>query len=639
MMTPEQVMNYKKAAQTMVPMPLRDVVSFLSETLVYCETISPEERVPHVIAVFEIVQAHRKDLFEMRSGLELRQVILGKCIEFRQTGAQYPDMVKACDITEGLIRGMDPPHWSKLPDELEVTFWMPGGRSTPNHHTLTLLPRTYEVRWDRKDGNDPKVYHFRHFYNHYLRHYMPEECDRPALRKASSVDLTHHFWTPEMGGMTLHKLLQSHSKRLNRSPSPSPDVPVVPDAAPVVPAVPAVPVVPVASASVPDVPAVPVVPVAVPAVPDVPVVPVAVPAVPVPPIDQMVDQMTVLLGLCEALPHDQWEPHLRSLFRRARLYGKDLFETPKGYILMKALLAKCVEIRMNPELWGMRIFSDETESVIRALDPPHWSTLADEVQVTFSMPHESQAIQGDLTLLPRTRQVWWDRKDGNEPQVYNLRHFYNHYLRHYMTKEYRDAVGNASLDDMTHYFRVDTNRTLHEWLQTPAEPVAPVAPVAPDLPVSSDEEDYSDMPGLVPVSSDDTDMPDLTAIHSDEALVEGFKNLPEQFEAVFQIGRYKAWGFTLIPQWASDYESPAYRSMALYRGRIMSLYELRNRYLESCSIPRLMKSTPLSLILKAIHLIGRDNVVSDTTLLDVVLSWSPAQMAKIGRFWEKPAAF
>jgi hypothetical protein len=363
----------------------------------------------------------------------------------------------------------------------------------------------------------------------------------------------------------------------------------------------------------------------------------------------MVDQMTVLLGLCEALPHDQSEPHLRSLFRRARLYGKDMFETPKGYILMRALLAKCVEIRMNPELWGMRIFSDETETVIRALDPPHWSTLADEVQVTFSIFHASQAIQGDLTLLPRTRQVRWDRKDGNEPQVYNLRHFYNHYLRHYMTKEYRDAVGNASLDDMTHYFRVDTNRTLHEWLQAPAEPVAPVAP---DLPDSSDEEDYSDMPGLVPVSSDDTDMPglvpvssddtdvpDLTAIPSDEALVAGFKNLPEQFEAVFQIGRYKAWGFTLIPQWASDYESPAYRSMALYRGRIMSLYELRNRYLESCSIPRLMKSTPLSLILKAIHLIGRDNVVSDTTLLDVVLSWSPAQMAKIGRFWEKPAAF
>jgi hypothetical protein len=319
----------------------------------------------------------------------------------------------------------------------------------------------------------------------------------------------------------------------------------------------------------------------------------------------------------------------------ARAHGKDLFEFRKGYILMKALLAKCVEIRMNPELWGMRIFSDETESVIRALDPPHWSKLADEVQVTFSMPHESQAIQGDLTLLPRTHQVRWDRKDGSS--VYHLRHFYNHYLRHNMTKADGDAVGNASLDDMTHHFRVNTNTTLHEWLQTHALPLLPLPAVeAPPV----DDTDYSDMPGLVPISdvpvddTDNTDRPDLSAMRSDERIVAGFKNLPEQFEAVFQIGRYKAWGFTLIPQWASDYESPAYRSMALYKGRLMSLYELRNRYLESCSIPRLMKSIPLSLILKAIHLIGRDNVVSDTTLMDVVLSWSPAQMSTIGRFWE-----
>jgi len=324
-------------------------------------------------------------------------------------------------------------------------------------------------------------------------------------------------------------------------------------------------------------------------------------------------------------------------------HGKELFELENGYSLRRALLATCVEIRFNIALWPLRIFSDETESVIRALDPPHWSKLADEVQVTFSMPHESQAIQaiqGDLTLLPRTRQVRWDRKDGNTPKVYHLCHFYNHYLRHYTT--------NASLDDLTHHFRrVDTNTTLHEWLQThallpvtpaPSAPPAPAppspsAPPAPSAP-SSDEEDYSDMPGLVPVSTDYSDMPDLVPIHSDERIVEGFKHLPEQFEAVFQIGRYKAWGFTLIPQWASDYESPAYRSMALYKGRLMSLYELRNRYLEAFSIPRLMKSTPLSLILKAIHLIGRDNVVSDTTLLDVVLSWSPAQMATIGRFWE-----
>jgi len=318
------------------------------------------------------------------------------------------------------------------------------------------------------------------------------------------------------------------------------------------------------------------------------------------------------------------------------MYGKDLFELENGYSLRQALLAKCVEIRFNIALWSMRIFSDDTESVIRALDPPHWSKLPDEVQVTFSMPRESQAIQGDLTLLPRTRQIRWDRKDGNTPKVYHLRHFYNHYLCHNMTKADGDAVGNASLDDMTHHFRrVDTNTTLHEWLQTHAQPpVTPSpAPSAPSAPPAV-EEDYSDMPGLVPVSTDYSDMPDLVPIHTDERLVEGFKHLPEQFEAVFQVGTHKAWGFMLIPQWASEYESPAYRSMALYKGRLMSLYELRNRYLEAFSIPRLMKSTPLSLILRAIHLIGRDNVVSDTTLLDVVLSWSPAQMATIGRFWE-----
>ena len=599
MMTSEQVTNYKKAAQTMVPMPLRDVVSFLSDTLVYCETLLPTERVPHVIAMFEIVRSHSKDLFEMRSGLEFRQVILDKCIEFRQTGAKYPDMVKACDITEALIRDMDPPHWSKLPDEFEVIFWMPGGRSIPNHHVLTLLPRTHEIRWDRKDGNDPKVYHLRHFYNHYLLHYMPAS-ERPAVRRASLDDLTHHFWTADKGGVTLHKWLQSHAQRLNRSPSPSPDsaVPVVPSA----------PVAPVASASVPVVPV---------------VAPVAPAAVPAPPIDQMIDHMTELLGITEALPHDQWEPHFRSLFRRARLYGKDMFETPKGYILMKALLAKCVEIRMNPELWGMRIFSDKTETVIRALDPPHWSTLPDEVQVMFSIFHASQAIQGDLTLLPRTRQVRWDRKDGNEPKLYHLRHFYNHYLRHYMTKEYRDAVGDASLDDMTHYFRmVGTDRTLHEWLQARALPPS-AAVEAPPV----DDTDYSDMPGLVPVSSDDTD-------YSEEHILEGFKNLPEQFEAVFKVGTNKAWGFTLIPQWASEYESPTYRSMALYKGRLLSLYELKNRYLDAHSIPRSTEPTPFAYLLQAICLIGKDNVVSATTLLDVVLTWSPAQMAEIGRFWE-----
>ena len=199
MMTPEQAKAYEKATQQMYPMPLRDVVSLLTDTLLYCETVSADERVPHVIALFKVVQVHRKELFEMRKGGELKKVILDKCVEFGQTGHTYPAVVEICNFTEWLIRAMDPPHWSKLPDELEVLFWMPGGRSIPNHHTLTLLPRTYDVRWDRKDGNDPKIYNYRHFYNHYLLHYMPAS-ERPAVRKASLDDLTHHFWTPENGG-------------------------------------------------------------------------------------------------------------------------------------------------------------------------------------------------------------------------------------------------------------------------------------------------------------------------------------------------------------------------------------------------------------------------------------------------------
>jgi len=164
-----------------------------------------KERMEEFVDLFKLAQLHLKELFECKSGFALKEALLDKCRELAQKG--YPVLSETCYALEAAIRALPPPHWSKLPESIEVTFGLPGGRKTfgLKGETLTLLPATRQVVWTRPA--ETRQFHVNHFYNHYLHHYM-SPLDAAVYRKRTLDDMTEDFWLKDMS-MTVRTWIET----------------------------------------------------------------------------------------------------------------------------------------------------------------------------------------------------------------------------------------------------------------------------------------------------------------------------------------------------------------------------------------------------------------------------------------------
>lgn len=119
--------------------------------------------------------------------------------------------------------------------------------------------------------------------------------------------------------------------------------------------------------------------------------------------------------------------------------------------------------------------------------------------------------------------------------------------------------------------------------------------------------------------------------NEEDRIVDGFLNLPDQLWVAFRTPE-RCIPFTLIPHYSRLFTHPLWRGMVLIKGKLMSMYKARSLYMDQGSL----KSPPMRQHLQDIYMIRSDGVRSTTTLLDIVLTWTPEQMAQIGTVREEP---
>ena len=350
--------------------------------------------------------------------------------------------------------------------------------------------------------------------------------------------------------------------------------------------------------------------------------------------------MASILDIANKLASDSWNTVsiadnqeradvIIDLFKQIQARGKELFELKGGFRLKEAVLDKCDEM-MRKGYPALTETCLALEATIRSLPPPHWSKLPEAVLMTFELPggYKTIGVEGDtLTLLPATRQVVWTRP--TEERTFHIKHFYNHYMRHYMDQDDVSFYGHMSLSDMAkHMWMIHEDMSVRTWLETQQEEASATATAAAATAEAEAATTLTKMATTATAASDAT-----TTAEYEEYVVNGFKDLPEQFEVAYWVPGHPHWSVILLPHFSSDFEAPTYRAMVVRKGRLMSLFEMRARYREEHGIPKETDApspTPLPTFLRDLYMIRPDFSRSTMSLLAVVLGWSPEQKSEIG---------
>jgi hypothetical protein len=180
--------------------------------------VEPARRANQIGAILLHLESKIKSILSktpIKEGVSLKQIAIAKCDEFVDN-AEFPVLAKISRNVRATLRALPPRNWDTLPDALPVSFSVPEGTLRIESHNLTLYPKTRQVLWTRprfkkKDLYEPRclgckkctddrpsrgtttaLYSLSHFYNHYLKYYVPW-YSRRLYNSHSLEDMSCHF--------------------------------------------------------------------------------------------------------------------------------------------------------------------------------------------------------------------------------------------------------------------------------------------------------------------------------------------------------------------------------------------------------------------------------------------------------------
>ena len=261
--------------------------------------------------------------------------------------------------------------------------------------------------------------------------------------------------------------------------------------------------------------------------------------------------------------------------------------------LKNAVYAKCSEFTMLTQYPHLVKACKAMRKDIQKMRPENWNRLQDRLLVSFYISGGRDEIgvqqERSLWLRPATCQLEWDW-GSNDTEVINIHHFYNHYLYHYMEEEDAAKHKTQSLDEIIKHFTVieegpGYGHTLHEILTT---------------------WELADIASLRPPSAHDR-------------VLRGYAYLPHCIK-LSMVEDGVALCFEMFPHYYPEYRSPYFQAMVSSHGRLYCLYQVRN----------LCSGKKAHIASGSLEDLFRDMYMGDTSLLDILTTWTPEQISHCG---------